>query len=153
MIAYGIGVISLIRELLGAHPCVTQLWYLDDAGAGGKFPYILAHLQKLQASGLSRGYFPEPTKSILVVAPRNVAWAGEFFKGMGIKVVTESRYLGGFIGEGEAEKSWLAGKVTGWTESVETLVGVSLKHRLSAYARLQKPLQQECAFVQLITLE
>ena len=34
MIAYVIGVLSLIRELWGAHPRVTQPWYADDAGAG-----------------------------------------------------------------------------------------------------------------------
>ena len=39
MIAYGIRVLPLIRELRGAHPWVTQPWYADDAGAegGGRF--------------------------------------------------------------------------------------------------------------------
>ena len=35
MIAYVIGVLPLIWELRDAHPCVTQPWYDDDAGAGG----------------------------------------------------------------------------------------------------------------------
>ena len=35
MIAYGIWVLPLIRELREAHPCVTQPWYTDDAGEGG----------------------------------------------------------------------------------------------------------------------
>ena len=35
MIAYGIGVIPLIRDLQGTHPRVTQPWYVNDAGAGG----------------------------------------------------------------------------------------------------------------------
>ena len=82
MIVYGIGVLPLIRELWGAHPCVTQPWYADDAGAGGKFTHILAHLWNLQARGPPRGYFPEPTKIIFFVAPRNVARAEEFFRGM-----------------------------------------------------------------------
>ena len=75
MIAYGIGVLPLIRELRGAHPRVTQPWYADDAGAGRKFSHILEHLRYLQARGPARGYYPEPTKSILVVAPGNVARA------------------------------------------------------------------------------
>ena len=37
MIAYGIGVLPLIRELRDYHPCVTQPWYANDAGAGGTF--------------------------------------------------------------------------------------------------------------------
>ena len=44
---------------------------------------------------------------------------------MGIKVVTGIRYLGEFIGEGEAEKSWLARKVEVQADSVETLVEFS----------------------------
>ena len=152
IITYGIGVLPLIRELQGAHPCITQPWYADDTGARGKFEHILAHLWDKQARGLSRSYCPEPTKSILVVAPRNVAREEELFQGIGIQVVTGHRYLGEFKGDGEAEKRWLADKITRWAESVETLAGVSRKHPQSAYAGLQKSLQKEWAFVQWITL-
>ena len=62
---------------------------------------------------------------------------------MGLQVVMGSWYLGGFIGDGAAEKIWLAGKVEGWAESVGTLAGVSHKHLQSAYAGLQKSLQKE----------
>ena len=86
-----------------------------------------AHLRYFQARGPPRGYYLEPTKSILVVAPRNVAWAEEFFRGVGIKVMTGHRYLGVFIGESEAEKRWLSGKVVGCTKSVETIAGVYRK--------------------------
>ena len=75
IIAYGIGVLPLIRDLRGAHPRVTQPWYSDDAGAGGKFTNIMEHLRDLQARGPARGYYPEPTKIILVVDPGNVARA------------------------------------------------------------------------------
>ena len=43
MIAYGIGVLHLIRELQDSHLRVTQPWYADYAGAGGKFGNILEH--------------------------------------------------------------------------------------------------------------
>ena len=62
---------------------------------------------------------------------------------MGLLVVKESWYLGGFIGYGAAEKSWLAGKVEAWAESIGTLAGVSCKQPQSAYAGLQKSLKQE----------
>ena len=73
MIAYVIGVLPLIRELRGAQPRVTQPWYADNAEAGGTFQKILEHFRDLQARGTARGYYPELTKSILVVAPGNVA--------------------------------------------------------------------------------
>ena len=128
MIAYGIGVLPLIRELQGAHPCVTQPWYADEAGAGGKFSHILEHLRYLQARGPARDYYPEPTKIILVVAPGNIARVEEFFQWMGIRMVTVHRYLGGVKGDKETEERWLGNKILGWVESVETLSRVSYKH-------------------------
>ena len=57
----------------------------------------------LQAQGPPWGYSPELTKGILVVAPRNVAREEELFMGMGMTVVNGSHYIGGFIGDMEAE--------------------------------------------------
>ena len=128
MIAYGIGVFPLIRELQGAHPRVTQPWYTDDARAGGTFQKILEHFWDLQARGPSRGYYPEPTKIILAVAPGNVSRAEEHFQGLGIRVVMGHRYLGGYIGDREMERSWLKANITGLTESVSILAQVAQKH-------------------------
>ena len=75
MIVYGIGVLPLIRELREAYPRVTQTWYGDDVGEGGTFTDVQAYFQDLQARGPAWGYYPEPTKSILVVTPGNVARA------------------------------------------------------------------------------
>ena len=112
---------------------------------------VQAHFRDLQARGPARGYYPEPTKSILVVAPGNVARAEEHFRGLGIRVVTGHRYLGGFIGDADAERDWLREKIQGWSESVKVLAGVAHKHPQSAYAVLQKSLQQEWDFVQRVT--
>ena len=111
----------------------------------------MEHLRNLQAPGPARGYYPEPTKIILVVAPGNVSREEEHFRGLGIKVMTGHSYLGGYNGDKEAEGRWLVEKIKGWTESVEILSGVSRKHPQSAYAELQKSLQQEWAFVQRVT--
>ena len=62
---------------------------------------------------------------------------------MGMKIVTRSQYLGGFVGYRAAEDIWLSEKVQGWMDLVKTLVGVTHKHPQSAYAGLQKSLQQE----------
>ena len=150
-IAYGIGFLPLIRVLRSDHPQVYQPWYADDAGEGGKFRDIMAHFRDLQLKGPAQGYFPNPTKSILVVSEQNVPRAKEYFRGMVVQVVTGIRYLGGYVGEWETEGQWLQEKVEGWAESVRTLAGVAHKHLQSAYAGLQKSLQQEWAFVQRVT--
>ena len=76
-----------------------------------------------------------------MVSVQNLPRAKEYFRGMGVQVVTGSRYLGGFIGERETEEQWIKTKVEGWAESVKTLAGVACKHPQSAYAGLQKSLQ------------
>ena len=125
MIAYCIGVLPLIREIRNAHSQVTQPWYADDTGARGTFQQVLEHFRDLHARGPDRGYYPEPTNSILVVDPGNLAQSEEHFRGLGIRVVTGYHYLGEYIGEREAEGSWVEAKIKGWTESVAILAGVS----------------------------
>ena len=107
------------------------------------FQQILEQFWDLQVRGPARGYDPEPTKIILVVAPRNVARSEEHFRGLGIRVGTGHRYLGGYIADIEAERSWLKAKIKGWAESVAILAGFAQNHPQSAYAGLQKSLQQE----------
>ena len=71
MIAYGIGVLPLIRELRGAYPRITQPWYADDAGEGGAFIDVQEHFQDLQARGLAWGYSPGPQPRYSWSAPGN----------------------------------------------------------------------------------
>ena len=76
----------------------------------------------------------------MVVDPQNAARAEEFFRGIGINIVTGICYLGFFFRDRPAEYSWLAEKFQGWTESVKNLLGVVRKHSQSAYEGLQKSL-------------
>ena len=80
-----------------------------------------------------------------------MARAGELFWGIGMKVVTGSRYLGSFIGNRESETTWLDEKVKGGTELVRLLLWVPRKHPKSAYAGMQKSLQHEWALVKWAT--
>ena len=63
--------------------------------------------------GPLQNYFTEPTKSILVVYPRNFPRAEDFFWGYGLHIVTGSRHLGGFMGTKEAQDRWIGEKVEG----------------------------------------
>ena len=101
--------------------------------------------------GPLRGYFPEPTKSILSVYPQNVPRVQALFRGYGIQIVTGGRYLGGFVGSKAYWDRWLGEKVEVWRDSVSTLAGVVRRHPQTTYAGLQKYLQQEWALVQRVT--
>jgi hypothetical protein len=106
-VAYGLTTLPLIRYLQDEVPDVSQPWYADDAGAGGTFSGIKLYFEKLQEKGPRRGYFPEPSKSILVVQEHNREKAEAEFHDYSFKIVMGTRYLGGFIGEADAQQTWV----------------------------------------------
>ena len=85
--------------------------YANDTGAGGIFNGIRQHLDDLVVKVTLQGYFPEPTKSILVVSTRNIPRVEAFFLGYSLKVGTGSRYLGCFVEADLAQAQWLDEKV------------------------------------------
>ena len=99
MIIYGMGMLPLTHSLKRQIKDCLQPWYADDAAAGGKFDAIARYYNVLLAEGPGRGYYPEPTKSILVVKPQSVERARAQFAHLGFKVVTGTRYHRGYIGD------------------------------------------------------
>ncbi len=150
MVAYGLGILPLIRYLKQKFPTVEQLWYADDAGAGGTFAAIRRQFLHLQEAGPIFGYFPEPSKSILVVPEHSLETAQLAFADLAFQVTTGHRYLGGFIGEPTARDEWLKGKLKYWAHAVDALASVAPAYPQAAYTGLQKSLQQEWQFVQRV---
>ena len=72
MIAYGIGILPLIKNLKRAIPDVIQPWYTDAAGALGTFARLETYFDSLTCQGPGRGYHPKPSKSVLIVRPDHI---------------------------------------------------------------------------------
>ena len=68
-IAYGIGILPLIKNLKQEIPDVTQTCYNDNAGALGMFTRLETYFDSLTRQVPGRGYYPEPPKSVLIVLP------------------------------------------------------------------------------------
>ena len=128
IIMYVLGFILIIRELQAAHSKVTQPWYADNAGAGGTFTLLQAHLDDILSQGPTRGYFPELIKSILVVSIHNVVWAQRLCHMRGLVIVTRSLYLGGYIGNVGPQSEWPGDKFQEWADGITTMMGVERKH-------------------------
>jgi hypothetical protein len=108
-VAYGILLLPLTRLLKEVYPAVDQPWYryADDTGAGAEFDGIQSYFERLQTEGPKFGYYPEPSKSIIVVKEHNRRAAEIYFADLGFTVVTGYRYLGGFIGEAHEQQDWI----------------------------------------------
>ena len=72
MFAYDIGVLLLIKYLRAVYTYVNQSWYSEYTGAIVKFGSIELYFNHLKQSGLGRGYYPKPSKSVIIVHPDNL---------------------------------------------------------------------------------
>jgi hypothetical protein len=87
MVAFGLGLMPLIRCLKEELPTVHQpCWYADNAADASSFSKIREFMNFLEKHGPSYGYFPEPSKSILIVTPENKAAAESAFANKGSRV-------------------------------------------------------------------
>ena len=55
IVAYVLGIVSLLQDLQTDHPSVTPTWYADNAGAGGTFEGIQRHLDNLMVKDPMQG--------------------------------------------------------------------------------------------------
>ena len=72
MIAYGIRIIPLIKNMKREIPDVTQPWYSDYAIVLGTFVRLETYFDSLTSQVPEEGYHPKPPKSILIVRLENI---------------------------------------------------------------------------------
>ena len=77
---YALGVVPLIQQL--AHMNVSQIWYADDASAGGDLRGLRCWWHKLVPT---MAVFPNPIKTCLIVKLSLLRRAKTLFRGTGIR--------------------------------------------------------------------
>ena len=82
MLFYGVSLMPLIESLKGRDKYL-QTWYADDSGALGALENLVEWLSSLTEKGPKYGYYPEPSKSYLVVHPNFVEKAHQLFDRFG----------------------------------------------------------------------
>ena len=80
MAMYAISTIPLIQSL--KTDTVTQVWYADDASAGGSLLKLRQWWDKLTSFGPDFGYFPNASKSWLVVKEGLLPEVSDIFSGI-----------------------------------------------------------------------
>ena len=97
MAMYGIGSLPLIKKLQTCD--VTQTWYADDAAAAGSTANIRCWWDMITKAGPMFGYYPNASKTHLIVKQEYVQSAKGLFDGSGITVIADGdRYLGAAVG-------------------------------------------------------
>ena len=152
MAFYALGVLPLIVQLKDLDKWI-QIWYADDANNCGKLPLLRERFDMLVTKGPDFGYFPKPSKSILVVAECDIPEAERLFSDIGIQICTSSRILGGRVGSSTGRKEYIQQKVLSWVHHVDCLAEAAGSQPQDAYVALTKSLSFEWTFVQRVVQE
>ena len=149
---YAIGtkpLVDTLGEAVDPKAC-KQVWYADDSGSAGKIVEMKKWWDVLNREGPKYGYFPKPSKTILIVKDLSMlAHANEVFGGTGITIDTEGeRHLGAVIGNDDFKHKYVTNKIEKWVEDVKQLAQIANDEPQLAYAAFTKALSYRWSFVQ-----
>ena len=153
MAFYAVSTKPLIDDLEsiahGAHERVKQCWFADDSCATGTFGGILSWWSKLEEIGPKYGYFPSPSKCVLIIKDEEkLTQARQLFDQTGINLTTEgSRHLGAVLGSDAFRKEYMK-KVEEWINDVNDLAKIARSEPQAAYAAYVFGVQHRWKFFQ-----
>jgi hypothetical protein len=137
-----------------------QVWFADDATGCDKFEKMRAWFDELLLIGPRYGYYPKPSKCILLAKPDRVEQARKVFKGSGIDIKTEgakdsgveiittgTRHLGAAVGTDDFKHSYIKKKVDAWIACVKTLATIANSEPHAAYSAYTHCLQTQWGFL------
>ena len=139
-----------LMDVLAKINDIIQSWYADDTAACGGLENLKTWWDKLCEIGPSYGYFPNPSKTILVVKDNfNMPMARALFEQSGVKVtLTGERHLGAVIGSKEFKEKYVKDKVSGWVKDVEELALIAKDEPQLAYSAYIKGMSHRWTYVQ-----
>ena len=114
------------------------------------FNLLERYFKALKHNGPAWGYYPEPSKSILVAHPQNLK-AGELFgRRHGFKVCTGVLYLGGYIRDDVSKGDWLKKGTKKWERDIHVIRKMIDKYPQESYTVVDRVIQSEWIFLQRV---
>ena len=123
----------------GIHPlkCDTtrQICFADDATAGGKLNNLREWWDCLTNAGPDYGYFPNASKTWLIVKQEYKDEAISTFEGIQVVITEEGKkYLGSATGKQTFIERYVQQKVTTWVDELERLSSIAITQPHAAFA-------------------
>ena len=132
MAMYTIAVNPLIHRL--KHDTTKQIWFADDATAGGKFNNLREWWDCHINIGPEYGYFPNASKTWLIVKEGYKDEATSTFEGTQVVIIEEGqKYLGSAIGKQTFIESYVQQKVTTWIDELDRLSSIAITQPHAAF--------------------
>ena len=131
---YAISVVPVIRQLMGM---ARQVWYADDAAAGGSLLQLKDWWSGLLSFSRHFGYHVNAAKTWLVVKEEYLASAQRIFDGSGIQITSAGRpYLGAAIGSQDYIRDYTRDHVSQWAHGLSQLSLIAATQPHAAYTIL-----------------
>ena len=102
----------------------------DDASAGGCVTGLRRWWDVLQSSGPLFRYYPNPSKTCLIVNLEHLRNAEAQFQGTGVEITTQGqRHLGAPLGSKSFVEKFVHAKVSVWVSEIKSLSEIASSHR------------------------
>ena len=108
---------------------------------------------RLRQLGPDFGYYPEPSKSYLIVYPTDISQAQNSFGHSGVQLVSGHHFLGSYVGDSIGSMEFVQSKVETWVNSIECLAKVADSQPQAAHAALSHSLQFEWSYLSRVVPE
>ena len=146
MAMYAIGILPLIHRLKGES--VKQVWYADDATAGAQLAHLRDWWDRLVEHGPDYGYYPNASKTWIVVKEDKVDAAVAAFQGTKVNITIEGkRQLGAALGTRSFVEEYVHQKVAAWVQEIERLSSIAITQPHAAYAAFTHGLMNKWMFL------
>ena len=136
MAVYAIGITPLMDLLIVAmeNDHNKMVGFADDITAAGDLDSLKKWWEKLLQLGPRYGYFPQPSKSWLIVKEERVEEALNLFSETNIQITCHGeRHLGAVIGTAECKKKYVEDLVSKWCKEISLLAEVGTTYPQAAY--------------------
>ena len=137
MPVYAIGITPLLEVIKpstsGDHG-VKHAAFADDLGGAGELWHLRRWWDNIVIVGPKLGYYPNGSKSWLVVKPIKEEKARQIFRDTNIKVTTEGQsYLEGYIGSESGQSKYADELVSSWCDQLTVLSKIARSEPQAAY--------------------
>ena len=135
MAMFALAMIPLIYKLVEVCKSIYQIWFADNATAASTANCLRQWWDTLSSRGPCFGYYPNPSKTVLMVGEEYVEKAKIAFRGTGITISTHgSRHLGAALGSLHFIEECVDTKVKGWIEEIKNLAAIADTQPQAVYA-------------------
>jgi hypothetical protein len=135
MATYALGLTPMLNDLSIIDSRTKHVAFADDLTGAGKLNEIITWWEHLAVEGPKYGYFPKPSKSILIVKEEFKNEAQNIFGHTQIKITTAgARHLGAVLGEKNFKDGYIKEAVESWTRQLEILSKIAELQPQAAYS-------------------